>query len=124
MSDKRLQQFVVTTPFPGATTVVCYQDTWTNKLVQRVPASSPTIVQETLQAPTAVVIGTTNPGYVAFVSNNHLSPGASSPFVVLVDPQGNPLPAVASVGHRRDFKDLQQHTVLWPPASIPPAAKK
>ncbi|MHC2016290.1 hypothetical protein [Methylobacterium sp. CM6247] len=110
----RQTQFIAITPYPGATQVVCYADTWVKKLVQRVPIETPTIVQATLSTPTAVVAGTTNQDYIAFVSASHSS-GSGSPFVVFVDPQANPLAAVASVGHRKDFKDLQQHELLWSP---------
>jgi hypothetical protein len=70
---------------------------------------------ETLNSPSVVVSGTTNPGYVAFINQRKVSPGSSSPFVVFVDPTGKPKPAVASLGYRRDFKDVQGHKVLWLP---------
>jgi hypothetical protein len=41
--------------------------------------------------------------------------GASSahPFVVIVDPKAVPMPEIRSIGHRRDFKDIEKHTVIW-----------
>jgi hypothetical protein len=61
----------------------------------------------------AAVIGTSNPGYVAFVCNDVTSQNSQSPLVVIVDPAGNPMPTVTSVSFRRDFKNISQHTVLW-----------
>lgn len=114
---KRPEFFNVSTPFPGAQTVVCYQDTWEKKLVQRVVNSAATIILDTLREPGAVVAGSTNPKYVAFVSGSHLSAGSERPFVVFVDPEGSPKPAVASVGYRRDFKNLANHELLWSPST-------
>jgi len=67
---------------------------------------------ETLSFPLAVCAGTTNPGYVAFLSQNLASPGSGSPFVVFVDPVAR---AVATAGYRADFRDLERHRVLWLP---------
>jgi hypothetical protein len=45
------------------------------------------------------------------------SQNSGNPFVVFVDPGGDPKPAVASWGYRRDFTDLSKHAVLWLPHS-------
>lgn len=118
MTRTREPYFVVSTPYPGAAKVVCYKETWDTKLTEagRVTDTTRVVTEQTLTSPAAVVAGTSNPGYIAFVNQSAGSPGSGSPFVVFVDPQGNPMPAVASVGQRRDFKDLNKHTILWQPS--------
>jgi hypothetical protein len=78
------------------------------------------LVIGTLGAPSVVCAGTSNPNYLAFINTGVTSPGSGSPFVVFVDPYASPLPALASFGYRRDFRDLTGHTVLWlpPPPTI------
>lgn len=76
----------------------------------------------TLTNPTVVLEGTSNPGYVVFLNESVTSPNRKSPFAVFVDPQGHPMPAVASIGYRIDFKDLTRHKQLWP--STPTDLKK
>jgi hypothetical protein len=116
VAKKRDVAFTVRTPFPAAPEVVCYQDTWDIHIpaVRRVPDAQQ-IVMTTLSQPSVIVAGTTNPGYVAFVNQAQLSPNSGNPFVVFVDPEGKPIPAVASIGPRRDFRDLSQHTIIWSP---------
>ncbi|MBK5957929.1 hypothetical protein CCR97_06855 [Rhodoplanes elegans] len=114
--------FMATTPFAGAPTVVCWRETWERKLgpAGRTGPGTESLVVRTLAEPTAVVAGTSNPGYLAFVNAREVSPGSGAPFVVFVDPLGVPWPAVASIGYRRDFKDLTRHVLLWPsPTSDP-----
>jgi hypothetical protein len=107
--------FVVTTPYSGVQSVVCYHDTWHIHLApagRLFPGAREATIQ-TLEEPSAVCLGTTNPEYLAFVNQNIASSGNRKPFVVIVDPKGNPLPAVASIGFRRDFANLSPHTILW-----------
>jgi hypothetical protein len=53
-----------------------------------------------------------------FISEEHKSPGHGAPFGVVVDPYGNPLPAVASIGHRRELiNNLDLSKALWLPPS-------
>jgi hypothetical protein len=78
--------------------------------------NDPQIIVETLQSPTFVVAGTNNPGYVAFVNYDAPSPRTKSPFVVFVDPSARPA-AIASAGHRLDFKETSRLTVLWTSSS-------
>jgi hypothetical protein len=70
----------------------------------------------TLSIPSVIVSGTTNPGYIAFVNQN-LVTESGSPFVVFVAPNAKPMPALASLGFRKDFADIQGqgHQVLWSP---------
>ena len=70
-------------------------------------------VSMTLQNPSFVCVGTTNPGYLSFINHEISSPRGGSPFVVFVDPESSPAPVVASFGYRRDFKDMANHTILW-----------
>lgn len=113
MAEARDILFAVDTPYPGAPRVVCYRDSWNDKLVARAPSASTDIPIRTLAAPAYVCIGTTNENYVVFVNHADTSP-SGSPFVVIIDPSGNPLPAIVSIGYRRDFKDSKEHSVLWP----------
>jgi len=116
VADIRQPLFIVTTPYDAAPQVVVYHDTMTIHIpMARQIADLHQYTTTTLSSPSVVVSGTSNPGYVAFVNQNILSSGSQAPFVVFVDPEGNPLPAVASVGFRRDFKDLTRHMVLWSP---------
>lgn len=112
----RQQLFVVETPYEAAPQVVCYVDTLESHIAsdrQKLASAA----KLSLTAPSAVVTGTTNPEYIAYVNQGDISSGAGSPFVVFVDPAAEPLPAVATWGYRRDFKDLSKHTVLWLPPS-------
>ena len=110
--------FIVTTPYEATPEVVCYVDTYQFhlQLERRLPDMLQ-IAEESLQSPQAVVAGTSNPNYVAFVNQEVTSPTSRNPFVVFVDPHAEPMAAVASWGYRRDFKDLSEHTVLWLPPS-------
>jgi hypothetical protein len=116
LAESRQPRFVAFTPYSGAQRVVCYEDAWKGKFVpnQRVPADA-TVVVKSLEAPTAVCLGTTNPTYFAFVNQSETSATSNNPFVVFVDPSANPMPTVVSMGYRRDFSDLSKHTVLWLP---------
>lgn len=112
----RQPYLVAETPYDGARKVVFYEDT----LKYHVPAARKTSairenIEGALTRPDAVVRGTTNPGFVAFVNSTTVSSASGTPFVVFVDPEAAPMPAVATAGHRRDFKDLSRHDVLWVP---------
>lgn len=111
--------FIVTTPYEGAAKVVCYKETWAVKLREagRIEDDTRALVERTLSFPTVICPGTTNATYLAFVNLADVSPRSGSPFVVIVDPTANP-PAVASVGFRRDFRNLTRHTVLWQASPI------
>lgn len=113
MSDRKTI-IAVTTPYSGAAFVVCYEDTLTNKIIpaNRVPGDPTPYIVSALENPTAVCVGTTNPDYLAFVNQSEVSFGRQHPFVVFVNPTG-PQGVVASIGYRRDFKDLGPHNVLW-----------
>jgi len=116
----RQSLFIVTTPYEAAAEVVCYVDTYQYHLqLERQLPEMRQIAENSLEAPQAVVAGTSNPDYVAFVNQDVTSPGSGNPFVVFVDPKAQPMAAVASWGYRRDFKDLSRHTVLW----LPPPKK-
>ena len=118
MSGKRTPAFVVPTPFPDTPQVVCYNDTWSKHIPvgRRTDPGTLQYVTNTLTTPSAVCVGTTNPAYIVFVNHALVSPGSGSPFVVVVDPQGKPMPALASFSYRRQFKDLNEHSVLWLPS--------
>lgn len=72
----------------------------------------PEIVISTLESPTVILQGTTEPGYVIYLNQEFTSP-RNSPLAVVVDPSANPLPAVATFGFRKDFKDISQKIVVW-----------
>jgi hypothetical protein len=119
---ERKPLFIVTTPYAPTAAVVCYQDTWETHIpaVRRLDPGVQQVVVRTLSQPSVIVTGTTNPGYVAFVNQTDVTPNSGSPFVVFVDPKAvnwlnKPMPAVASIGHRRDFRDITGHDVLWLP---------
>jgi hypothetical protein len=125
VADERQFLFTVATPLQSAQTVVCYHDTWEIHLPATRRDLGTQIVMDTLSAPTVILQGTTNQGYVVFLNQALTSASSKSPFAVIVDPEGNPLPAVASFGFRRDFTDLSGHSVLWlPPADIDPSGRK
>jgi hypothetical protein len=108
--------FVVDTPMGSAPKVVCYRDTYEFHLpLERNQPGLLQAAKDTLSFPATVLAGTTTPDQLAFVNQNFTSPNSNSPFVVIVDPKGNPMAAVASMGFRRDFKTLERHTVLWVP---------
>jgi len=111
--------FVVQTPYPATPKVVCFKDTWERKFVPagRVQQDTKRIVISTLEKPSAICLGTSNPGYLAFVNASDVSQGSGHPYVVFVDPNANLLPTVASIGPRREYKDLKEHTILWLPES-------
>lgn len=113
LKNRRDIYLAADTPFMKVPRVVVYRDTWDRKLAVRCPGGSAALVA-TLQRPGFVCIGTSNPGYVAFVSGRALSASSGSPFVVFVDPRSDPA-AVVSVGYRREFRDLREHVVLWQP---------
>lgn len=117
VSVQRTPAFVATTPYASVSQVVCYDDTWTTH-IPSIRRSSPDVMQivtTTLQAPSVIVAGTTNPTYLAFVNQEVISERTGSPFVVFVDPSANPMPALASFSYRKDFRDLTRHLVLWQP---------
>jgi hypothetical protein len=100
----------------SAPKVVCYRDTYELHLPpDRKQSGVLQAAKGALKFPAAVVASTTTPDHLAFVNQNFTSPNSNSPFVVIVDPKGNPMAAVASMGFRRDFKTLERHTVLWVP---------
>ncbi len=111
----RRPYFTVSTPAPMASKVVCYEDTWNFHVPQVRRDIGATVVQETLASPHVILQGTTNPSHIVYINQNITSPRSQSPLAVIVDPTGNPMPAVASFGYRQDFKDLSRHTVLWLP---------
>lgn len=110
----RTPRFVTRTPYQAAETVVCYEDTYLfhipfeRRLIVPLDIAGPT----TLADPCVIAEGTTNPGHLAYINLNLTSPNSNSPFVVFVDPAGQPMPAVASMGFRRDFKDITKFRVL------------
>jgi hypothetical protein len=109
--------FTVQTPYQGASTVVCYRDTW-EQHVAFSRTQTPGIqlsVMKTLQAPSIVCEGTSNPNYIAFVNTVVTSPGSGSPLVVFVDPHAKPDPRFATFSFRRDFRNLSSFSVLWSP---------
>lgn len=69
MTRIREPYFTLTTPYPEVAKVVCYKETWGAKFTEarRIQANTLAIVARTLNSPSAVCAGTTNPGYVAFV---------------------------------------------------------
>lgn len=107
---------VAATPYPGASQVVLYADTWHIHVphYRKFPGIQDRTL-EALESPKVVLAGTTAPGNVIFVHSTFTSPRNQSPFAVIVDPEGNPMPAVASISFRRDLKDLTQFTTLWLP---------
>lgn len=107
---------MVDTPYPGAPRVVCYRGLWERKLERRSPHGTTANVVRALSNPSSVYAGTSNRAYIAFVSHADRSSNGS-PFVVIVDPNAHPLPVIASIGYRRDFKDHRRHQVLWQPRS-------
>jgi hypothetical protein len=116
ITQTREQLFVVDTPIGSASRVVCYRDTYEFHLpVNRKQQGLLQAAMGTLSSPAAVVAGTTTPDHLAFVNQTFTSPNSNHPFVVIVDPKANPIPAVATMGFRRDFKHLEGHTVLWAP---------
>jgi hypothetical protein len=118
VTDTRKPFFIVETPYEPVSKVVCYQDTWALKLMPagRVGVDTQKHAILTLSTPSVIVSGTTNPGYTAFVNQSVLSK-SGSPFVVFVASDAKPLPALASLGYRQDFRDIQGqgHEVLWSP---------
>lgn len=70
---------------------------------------------QTLQTPSFVCRGTSNPDYLAYVNTVDVSQGNASPFIVFVDPDGQPTPALTTIGHRKDFKDSNKFSVVWQP---------
>lgn len=124
MADTRQPLFTVQTPYSGAQTVVCWQDTWLFHVDATRRDLGHQVVIGTLEAPSVILQGTTNPGYLVYLNESFISPGHQSPFAVIVDPQANPLAAVASFGFRRDFKNLTGQTIVWtPPGNIDPTRK-
>ena len=114
ISNTRQRFFVANTPYPDTPQVVCYHDTWTQHIpAERHRADLQELATGTLATPIGVYEGTTNPGYVAFVGQSTENQETNSPFVVFVDPTADP-PAVASMGRRRDFKQLTRHKRVWP----------
>jgi hypothetical protein len=116
----RTPYFSIATPYSGAPQVVCWQDTWAGHISvnNRATAQNREFSIATLTSPTAVLPAGGNAGYVMFISEEHKSPGHGAPFGVVVDPYGNPLPAVASIGHRRELiNNLDLSKALWLPPS-------
>jgi hypothetical protein len=112
----RQPYFTVLTPFPGTPTVVCWQDTWLGHISvnERATEENRQFAITTLSNPTVVLAVAGN--YVMFVNENERSRNSRAPFGVIVDPQGNPMPAVATIGHRRELaKGITKKTVLWLP---------
>jgi hypothetical protein len=105
------------TPFGQVGQVALYFDTLKHLPFGRLVTGWLEKTRQALSSPTAICEGTTTPGYLVFVDHTETSPGSNSPWAVIVDPLGNPMPAVASIGYRRDFRDLLGHKVLWQPPS-------
>ena len=101
----------ILTPYPAATRVVLYADSWERKIGQRTDFRLDWI-STTLSRPACVVRGTTNAAHWAFLSHDHVSLRTGSPLVVFVSGLEYPHPVV-SVGFRRDFQSLTGHNVLW-----------
>ena len=114
MTPARAILFTVATPYPALPNVTLFADTWQNHIVPQRPylLGHADWLSGTLAAPSAVCAGTTNPGYLAFVSGAIVSSGRRSPFVVFVDPIDR---IVVTAGYRIDYRDLGAHTVLWVP---------
>ena len=107
--------FVVDTPYSPSSRVACYMDTFTIHLpLERHMCVALQVAGETtLSNPSLVGEGTTNPQYLMYINQDIRSPNSKAPFVVIVDPEGNPLPVVASMGFRRDLLDVSRVRVLW-----------
>jgi hypothetical protein len=113
LAETRKLLFIAATPVPGLNDVVCYADAWRNKFIDRA-FDAPSKIVDTLAAPTRVIRGTTNPLHLIFVRDEIVSPRSGAPFVVIVNPNGRPMPYIVSVGHRKDFKHQERFETLWP----------
>ena len=120
MNGVRRPYFEVTTPYDGAPQVVCWEDTWVGHISvnRRATEESRQYAVATLSAPTIILPVHSN--YIMFVNEDQRSPNSGSPFGVVVDPAGEPQPAVASIGFRRDLlKNVNRSDALW----LPPPKK-
>lgn len=110
----RTPRFVTRTPYHAAENVICWEDTY----LLHIPIERRLIMpldiagKLTLADPSLVAEGTSNPSHLAYINLDLVSPNSNSPFVVFVDPAGQPMPAVASMGFRRDFRDIASLRVL------------
>ena len=106
-------KFVITTPYPGLPRVTLLTSTWLSHVVYRPELiGMEPVVATTLAAPEAVCAGTSDPRNIVFVNQTERSPRGKSPFVVIVNPEHA---LVDSMGYRREFRDLTEHSVLWAP---------
>jgi hypothetical protein len=104
----------IETPYFGGRGVILYDETFNEHIpIDRRTPEAVTFVSQTLQKPSFICQGTTNPGYLSFVNHEISSLGNGSPYVVFVDPEADQAPTVASFGFRRDFKSMENHTILW-----------
>jgi hypothetical protein len=106
--------FTIGTPYPGASMVTLYHHTWEQHILPHRPelAGNEVWLRTTLSEPSIICAGTTNPAHVAFLNLSIVSPGGQSPLAVFVNPANK---MVVSAGYRRDFRNLEQHRVLWVP---------
>lgn len=116
MNAPRKHKIKANTPYEGATTVVLYEDTYDNHIPDdRKPDGIANTIITCLEQPTRVVQGTTNQAYVIFVNENERTQRSNSPFAVVVDPAGQPFPAVASFSYRTNVLDPKKFILLWQP---------
>ena len=114
MNGVRRPYFEVTTPYDRAPQVVCWEDTWIGHISvhRRDTEENRQYAIAALSAPTIILPVHSN--YIMFVNENQRSTNSGSPFGVVVDPRGDPLPAVASIGFRRDLlKNVNRTDALW-----------
>jgi hypothetical protein len=116
VTNGRRPHFTVMTPYAGAPKVVCWEDAWNGHIAVNGRATFQNRLYSivTLEAPTIVLA--VHKDYIMFVSENQRSVRSGSPFGVVVDPKGNPLPAVASIGFRRELsRYINRASALWLP---------
>jgi hypothetical protein len=114
MSGDRKPLFSVNTPFPAAPSVTLYEDTWTKHIVpgHLELAGKEADIQTVVTSPSVVVAGSTNPNYVAYVSDTVTSSGGT-PLAVIVDPQEQ---VICTAYYNRSFKVISPEQVLWSPS--------
>jgi len=103
------------TPYSALPVVTLLQETWGNKISLYRPhiAKNENWVDQLFNKPDAIVVGTTDPHNVAFVCTaSGLLSEHGSPLVGFVNPTTT---IIDSIGHRRDFKNINGLTVLWKP---------
>jgi hypothetical protein len=105
----------VATPYSGVPVVTLHRHVWEQHILVNHPDLNgrEEWVVSTLQKPTAVCGGTTNPFHIGFVNQAITSRRSRSPFTIFVHPLKR---MVVSAAYRNDFRDLTSHTLLWVPA--------